>query len=254
MAVPSRRHLQVLVHGGGVCAGRGERQQASPDGASTYLGKPRGDMDGLPRELCLKIFHLLDHQSLASSPQGLTRSLKLWHPNTELEAPVIAIAIALPLFFLFQERNFSDDEININKVLASQTFFSKLFNDRWGADAAAFYAPEGSKSWKDVFAVQDRCDRYGLGVRIIREGKNYYLIYQGEIQRYLGKESPSEDNQKFAMTSFLTKKNCQAQVSEADMDAMWKHPDVYKEWIKSDKVLHELIGDKLVTTAIAIRK
>jgi hypothetical protein len=36
------------------------------------LGKPRGDMDGLPRELCLKIFHLLDHQSLASSPQGLT--------------------------------------------------------------------------------------------------------------------------------------------------------------------------------------
>ena len=30
------------------------------------------------------------------------------------------------------------------------------------------------------------------GVRIIREGKNYYLIYQGEIQRYLGKESPSE--------------------------------------------------------------
>ncbi|ONM55814.1 OsFBX59 - F-box domain containing protein expressed, partial [Zea mays] len=130
-------------------------------------------MDGLPRELCLKIFHLLDHQSLASSPQGLTRSLKLWHPNTELEAP----------------------------VLASQTFFSKLFNDRWRADATAFYAPEGSKSWKDVFAVQDRCDRYGL---IIREGKDYYLIYQGEIQRYL-------DNQKFAMTSFLTKKNCQAQ-------------------------------------------
>jgi hypothetical protein len=33
------------------------------------------------------------------------------------------------------------------------------------------------------------CDR---GVRIIREGKDYYLIYQGEIQRYLGKESPSE--------------------------------------------------------------
>ncbi|KAL5658540.1 hypothetical protein ACJX0J_031703, partial [Zea mays] len=59
-------------------------------------------------------------------------------------------------------RNFSDDEININKVLASQTFFSKLFNDRWRADATAFYAPEGSKSWKDVFAVQDRCDRYGL--------------------------------------------------------------------------------------------
>jgi hypothetical protein len=45
----------------------------------------------------------------------------------------------------------SDDEL-----------WRKLFNDRWGADAAAFYAPEGSKTWKDVFVVQDRCDRYGL--------------------------------------------------------------------------------------------
>jgi hypothetical protein len=24
-----------------------------------------------------------------------------------------------------------------------------------------------------------------------------------------------------------------SKVSEADMDAMWKHPDVYKEWTKS---------------------
>jgi len=45
----------------------------------------------------------------------------------------------------------SDDEL-----------WRKLFSDRWGTDAAAFYAPEGSKSWKDVFVVQDRCDRYGL--------------------------------------------------------------------------------------------
>lgn len=27
-------------------------------------------MDGLPGELCFKIFHLLDHQSLAAAPQG----------------------------------------------------------------------------------------------------------------------------------------------------------------------------------------
>ena len=45
----------------------------------------------------------------------------------------------------------SDDEL-----------WRKLFTDRWGPDAAAFYAPEGSKPWKDVFVVQDRCDRYGL--------------------------------------------------------------------------------------------
>jgi len=75
----------------------------------------------------------------------------------------------------------SDDEL-----------WRKLFSDRWGTDAAAFYAPEGSKSWKDVFVVQDRCDRYGLGVRIIREGKDYYLIYQGEIQRYLGSRQDTD--------------------------------------------------------------
>ncbi|KAK8462851.1 hypothetical protein SEVIR_1G281300v4 [Setaria viridis] len=75
----------------------------------------------------------------------------------------------------------SDDEL-----------WRKLFSDRWGADAGAFYAPEGSKSWKDVFVVQDRCDRYGLGVRIIREGKDYYLIYQGEIQRYLGSRQDTD--------------------------------------------------------------
>ncbi|CAN6280367.1 unnamed protein product [Urochloa humidicola] len=101
-------------------------------------------MDWLPGELCLKIFQLLDHQSLASAPQVCRK----WRALT------------------------SDDEL-----------WRKLFSDRWGADAAAFYAPEGSKSWKDVFVVQDRCDRYGL---IISEGKDYCLIYQGEIQRYLG--------------------------------------------------------------------
>lgn len=106
-------------------------------------------MDVLPGELCFKIFHLLDHQSLAAAPQVCTK----WNALT------------------------CDDEL-----------WRKLFEDRWGADAAAFYAPapEGSKPWKDVFVVQDRCDRYGLGVRIIREGNDYYLIYQGEIQSYLG--------------------------------------------------------------------
>jgi hypothetical protein len=30
------------------------------------------------------------------------------------------------------------------------------------------------------------------GVRIIREGKDYYLIYQGEIQRYLGSRQDTD--------------------------------------------------------------
>lgn len=61
-----------------------------------------------------------------------------------------------------------------------------LFRERWGEDDAAFYAPTGSKSWKDVYEVQDRCGRVGLGLKIIREGVDYYLVHQGEIQRHLG--------------------------------------------------------------------
>lgn len=42
--------------------------------------------------------------------------------------------------------------------------------------------------------VQDRCDRNGLGLKIIREGDDYYLIHQGEIQRHLGsRKSKMED-------------------------------------------------------------
>lgn len=38
------------------------------------------------------------------------------------------------------------------------------------------------------------CPRHVLlrGVRIIREGKDYYLIYQGEIQRYLGSRQDTD--------------------------------------------------------------
>lgn len=49
------------------------------------------------------------------------------------------------------------------KIMASENvLWSNLFVERWGRDSASFYAPMDSKSWKDVFAVQDRCDRVGL--------------------------------------------------------------------------------------------
>ncbi|XP_065036144.1 uncharacterized protein LOC103982336 [Musa acuminata AAA Group] len=56
------------------------------------------------------------------------------------------------------------------RVLASDdALWSNLFKERWGGDCAAFYAPVDPKSWKDVYIVQHRCDRFGLGLRIITE-------------------------------------------------------------------------------------
>ncbi|KAK4571122.1 hypothetical protein RGQ29_029806 [Quercus rubra] len=104
-------------------------------------------MESLPVEICLKIFCFLDHQNLAIAQQVCRK----W------------------------------------KGLASDNnLWSNLFRERWGGDHAMFYAPVGSKSWKDVYEVQDRCHRVGLGLKIIREGGDYYLVHQGEIQRYLG--------------------------------------------------------------------
>ncbi|KAL5803530.1 hypothetical protein ACOSQ4_031835 [Xanthoceras sorbifolium] len=131
-------------------------------------------MDGLPEHLYLKIFYLLDHQNLAAAQQVCRK----W------------------------------------KVLASDNnLWSNLFKERWGGDHAAFYAPVDSKSWKDVYEVQDRCDRVGMGLKIIREGGesgDYYLVHQGEIQRHLGSRRqrkrvdscPSSSNGEFIIEGF----------------------------------------------------
>ncbi|XVF12720.1 hypothetical protein REPUB_Repub08aG0144000 [Reevesia pubescens] len=110
-------------------------------------------MERLPCDIYLKIFCFLDHQNLATAPQVCRK----W------------------------------------KVLASDNrLWSKLFRERWGIDAAAFYAPPdpihstSTSSWKDVYETQHRCDRVGLGLKIISEGGDYFLVHQGQIQRYLG--------------------------------------------------------------------
>ncbi|GAB2221876.1 hypothetical protein Drorol1_Dr00013068 [Drosera rotundifolia] len=112
-------------------------------------------MERLPVEISHRIFSFLDHQNLASAQQVCRK----W------------------------------------KVLTSDNnLWENLFNERWGEERAAFYAPTESKSWKDVYAVQDRCDRVGLGVKIVREGVDYYLIYRGEIQRHLGTRNPTNSS------------------------------------------------------------
>ncbi|KAK1304483.1 hypothetical protein QJS10_CPB11g00654 [Acorus calamus] len=107
-------------------------------------------MERLPTELLsLNIFCLLDHHSLATSIQVCRK----W------------------------------------KGLASEdVLWQNLFKKRWGEESASFYAPvDGVKTWKQVYEVQDRCDRIGVGLRITREGEDYYLVHQGEIQSYLGR-------------------------------------------------------------------
>ncbi|KAG6655226.1 uncharacterized protein LOC122310324 [Carya illinoinensis] len=94
-------------------------------------------MESLPVEICLNIFCFLDYHNLAIAQQVCRK----W------------------------------------KVLAvDNNLWSSLFRERWGGDHVVFYAPVGSKSWKDVYE----------GLKITREGGNYYLVHQGEIQRYLG--------------------------------------------------------------------
>ncbi|KAL7106848.1 hypothetical protein ACP275_06G018300 [Erythranthe tilingii] len=108
-------------------------------------------MEKLPTDLCLKIFCWLDHQNLAAA-QLVCRK---W-------------------------RDLGSDEM----------LWCNLFKERWGIDNATFYAPVDSKSWKDVFIVQDRCDRVGLGLKIIMEGDDCFLVHQGQIQRHLGSREP----------------------------------------------------------------
>ena len=45
---------------------------------------------------------------------------------------------------------------------ADNNLWSNLFEERWGRDHAVFYSLIDSKSWKDVYEVQDRRDRVGL--------------------------------------------------------------------------------------------
>ncbi|CAI9086951.1 OLC1v1020893C1 [Oldenlandia corymbosa var. corymbosa] len=131
----------------------------------------------LPSDLWLKILCLLDHQSLATA-QLVCRK---WR-------------------FLA-----SDD-----------TLWSNLFIERWGTDRAAFFSPAaGSKLWKDVYVTQDRGDRIGLGLKIIREGDDYYLVHLGEIQRHLGSRRPvSEEIFDFPSATTLREEDCHNEEEE----------------------------------------
>ncbi|GAU35154.1 hypothetical protein TSUD_217870 [Trifolium subterraneum] len=128
-------------------------------------------METLPLEICMKIFCFLDHNHLAVAQQ-VCRKWKL--------------------------------------LATDNALWSNLFKERWGGDHAAFYAPIGSKSWKEVYEVQDRCDRVGL------EGSDYYLVHQGEVQRYLGsrknpRQVPGHNSNTFSSERDLTEESSVAE-------------------------------------------
>ncbi|KAF4350373.1 hypothetical protein G4B88_030891 [Cannabis sativa] len=122
-------------------------------------------MERLPVELHLKIFCFLDHQNLATAHQVCRK----W------------------------------------KVLASDNYvWSSLFKERWGGDRAASFVLGDSRSWKKKYEVEDRLDRVGMRVKIIREGEDYYLVRQGEIQRYLGSRKSSSLKRRSSANSDLS--------------------------------------------------
>lgn len=45
---------------------------------------------------------------------------------------------------------------------SDNNLWAKLFKKRWGETRAEFHTPVESKTWKEIFEVQDRCDRVGL--------------------------------------------------------------------------------------------
>ncbi|CAL9201526.1 unnamed protein product, partial [Musa hybrid cultivar] len=61
----------------------------------------------------------------------------------------------------------------------------RLFKKRWGSGNAVFYAPRGSKSWKDVYEAHDRCDLLDLDFKLIRKGGHYYVIRGDYIHKYV---------------------------------------------------------------------
>ncbi|KAI8565105.1 hypothetical protein RHMOL_Rhmol03G0234800 [Rhododendron molle] len=77
-------------------------------------------------------------------------------------------------------------------LAADNNLWLNLCEERWGSICAAFYAPKDSRSWKDVYEVQDRRDRVGLDQKIIREGVDYYLVHLGEVHRHLGSRPQSK--------------------------------------------------------------
>lgn len=110
-------------------------------------------METLPTELCQRIFCLLECQYLAVAQQVCR---------------------------------------NWRSLATEDKLWHNLFIKRWGVDQANFFSPSHPKTWKMTYEIQDRCDRLGLGLTITCEGSDYYIIYQGEIQRWLGSKKTTE--------------------------------------------------------------
>ncbi|KMZ68224.1 hypothetical protein ZOSMA_246G00160 [Zostera marina] len=72
-----------------------------------------------------------------------------------------------------------------SRLACDDTLWFDLFHHRWRSETSKFLSLP-TASWKHIYQVQDRCHRYGTGLKIVREGTDYFLINQGQIQRCLG--------------------------------------------------------------------
>ncbi|BBN03908.1 hypothetical protein MPTK1_3g00550 [Marchantia polymorpha subsp. ruderalis] len=109
-------------------------------------------MDKLPIELIQRIFTLLDYRPLASA----AKVCRSW-------------------------RRLSDQE----------ELWKSLYKKRWGSTKAAKVGLDisASQSWKSAYEIQDRWDRVGEEMTIVREGNDYFLAQKGLLLRFLGSRS-----------------------------------------------------------------
>ncbi|KAL3684242.1 hypothetical protein R1sor_002264 [Riccia sorocarpa] len=109
-------------------------------------------MDNLPIELVYRILSLLEYRPLASA----ARVCRTWRHLTD-----------------------------------HAELWKTLYERRWGRtkEPTAHFknnTSPASESWKTAYEIQDRWDRIGEDMTIIREGDDYFLAQKGRLLRFLG--------------------------------------------------------------------
>lgn len=104
-------------------------------------------MEELPVELFSRIFSVLDYRHLASA----ALVCKSWSSHS-----------------------------------GQADLWQRLYVERWGEGNSTCFKSGKFKTWKAAYEAQDRCERVGMHMTVTREGFDYFMVYKGEILRFLG--------------------------------------------------------------------